>query len=85
VADQFVRDVERVEGEVHVLTPTRYQAPEGEGVERGNERAVRQNQKIGYVCAGGSGNGGKKDMWYKQIRALRMFSAARLGGVDVSL
>ncbi|KAH4921676.1 hypothetical protein HBI46_161220 [Parastagonospora nodorum] len=46
-SDQFVRDVERVGGEVHVLTPTRYQALEGEAVERGNERAVRQNQKIG--------------------------------------
>ncbi|EAT77925.1 hypothetical protein HBI56_191740 [Parastagonospora nodorum] len=46
-SDQFVRDVERVGGEVHVLTPTRYQASEGEAVERGNERAVRQNQKIG--------------------------------------
>ncbi|KAH3939231.1 hypothetical protein HBH70_231250 [Parastagonospora nodorum] len=44
---EFVRDVERVGGEVHVLTPTRYQASEGEAVERGNERAVRQNQKIG--------------------------------------
>ncbi|KAH4957363.1 hypothetical protein HBI18_181400 [Parastagonospora nodorum] len=75
--DEFVRDVERVGGEVHVLTPTRYQASEGEAVERGNERAVRQNQKIGYVVRDREGAVQRRETWYKQVEAMRMFSAAR--------
>lgn len=59
--DQFVADVESVEGEmeVHVLTTTRY---EGEGA---NERAVKQNQKIVYVVRDREGGGERRDMWSK--------------------
>jgi len=79
VPDQFVADVERVEGEVHVLTPTRY---EGEGA---NERAVKQNQEIGYVVRDREGGGERREMWCKQVQGLRMFHVARSGGGDAVL
>lgn len=78
----FVRDVKRVAGEVHVLTPTRYEKP----VE-GNDKAARVNRNL--VVGLGTGDaacervGGDRDEdWEKRqenvVEALRMFGRARI-------
>ncbi|KAF1935946.1 hypothetical protein EJ02DRAFT_360312 [Clathrospora elynae] len=73
--EQFVEDVQRASQEVHVLTPTRYEAPPRE-FEKANHGASKTNKSLGY------GQGGKESVVWEGrhgaiVDVLRMFGWAR--------
>jgi hypothetical protein len=68
-----VKDVEAAELEVHVLTPTRYEAPT-----ISNECALQQNQQIAFCQPSWEVQSQeKKEMQYVQLQALQLFSKKR--------
>lgn len=79
--ERFVKDVQDVEKEVHVLTPTRYEAPKVR-----NESAAQRNCQMSF----GQGTRmvqmrERREAQEAQVRALRWFGMARLGGGDGAL
>ncbi|KAH7082397.1 hypothetical protein FB567DRAFT_474864 [Paraphoma chrysanthemicola] len=76
--DEFVRDVQRAEREVHVLTPTRYEGlPKSAFTER-NAKAVGENERRSFVMSTG-----EREEWritqQEHIMLLKSLAQARGG------
>jgi hypothetical protein len=71
----FIQDIKAAEGEMHILTPTRYPATKAS-----KKLAGERNKKLTYdrsvpvIC-----ERERKDMHRVQIEALRMLGRVRLG------
>ncbi|KAH7070697.1 hypothetical protein BKA63DRAFT_384426, partial [Paraphoma chrysanthemicola] len=74
--DEFVQDVKRAEGEIHILTPTRYEGvPMAIFAER-NGKAVRENEKSSFVVPIGHREGWQ-NMQQKHMMLLRSLAQTR--------
>jgi hypothetical protein len=81
--EQFVKDVEQASREVHVLTPTRYEAPLRKMNLEVNQNSRDENAGLVFDQADGQKKVGKEKEWEERQRAMFevmvIFGSARQG------